>query len=615
MALSSTFSSNLSLGLKSQHTQSQSQSQSQSHTFQLCCKTLPLMRRTKANMFNPIVNQALTTTEVPQRRIGKHHPNLWADEFIQSLPNHPYQAPHYAERCGKLISEIKHRFNAAAGGENNVAKLLSLVDDIERLGIDRHFQEEIKEALELVHRNWNDCQRDLNTTALGFRILRLHRYSVSPGMLGPFRTANGQFFCSTAQSEEEKIKGILNLYRASYIAFPGEKILDEALEFSTTYLREALQKTGISSNLLHEVSVNLRYDWYAFLPRLEARKYIEIYGENNSWARTEDNEKLLSLAKMDFNMVQSLHQQELKDFSRWWRESGLPNVDFARHRHVEFFFMACAICEDEKYSEFRSSLAKSCVLATYLDDTYDTYGTVDELKLLTEAIKKWDPTFIDQLPDYMKIIYMVLYNGVNEMDQEAQKFQGRETLSHAKDAWETYIDAMLQEAVWNATKHIPTLAEHIENGQVSSGKRPTTLQAILTIDGIVSENIFHKIDYPSRFDYLGGFSLRVRGDIKSFKGEVDRGETNSSIVSYMKDNPGSTEEDALNYLQNLLDERHKELNWELLKIDGVPTCTKDYAYDVARGYLHFYNERDGFSFAYQEIQDHVNQILIEPITM
>lgn len=66
---------------------------------------------------------------------------------------------------------------------------------------------------------------------------------------------------------------------------------------------------------------------------------------------------------------------------------------------------------------------------------------------------------------------------------------------------------MLQEAVWNATKHIPTLAEHIENGQVSSGKRPTTLQAILTVDGIVSENIFHKIDYPSRFDYLGGFSL------------------------------------------------------------------------------------------------------------
>ena len=83
----------------------------------------------------------------------------------------------------------------------------------------------------------------------------------------------------------------------------------------------------------------------------------------------------------------------------------------------------------------------------------------------------------------------------------------------------------------------------------------------------------------------------------------------------MKDNPRSTEEDALNYLESLLDERRKELNWEFLKNDGVPTCSKDYSYDVARGYLHLYNERDGFSFAYQDIRDHVNQILIELVSM
>nr|AIO10962.1 terpene synthase [Taiwania cryptomerioides] len=606
MALISNFHSSLSLCPKSQPTQSPA--------VQLCSKALPLMRRAK---LNPIVSQALTKNEVPLRRTGNHHPNLWGDDSIQSLPKHPFEVPSYAERCGRLISEIKDMFSATAAAEsreNNVFQLLALVDNIERLGIGRHFQKEIKEALDFVYRYWGECQGDLNTTALGFRILRLHRYPVSPGMLGPFKTANGQFF-STAQSEEEKIKSILNLYRASYIAFPGEKILDEAKEFSTTYLNQALQKTGISSSLLQEILVNLKYDWYTFLPRLEARKYIEIYGENNSWARMADNEKLLSLAKMDFNIIQSLHQQELKAFSRWWRESGLPKVGFARHRHVEYFFMACAICEDEKYSAFRSSLAKSCVLATYIDDAYDTYGTVDELKLLTEAIKKWDPMSIEQLPEYMKILYMVLYNGINEMDQEAEKIQGRDTLPNSKDAWETYIDAMMQEAEWNATRHIPTLAEHIENGIVSSGKRATTLQPILTVDGILPESILQKVDYPSRFDKLLGFSLRVRGDIKSFKGEVDRGETNSSIVCYRRDNPGSTEEDALHYLQNLLDERHKELNWEFLKIDGVPTCSKDYAYDIARGYLHFYTERDGFTFAHQDIRDHVNQILIDPITM
>ncbi|XP_059072444.1 alpha pinene synthase, chloroplastic-like isoform X2 [Cryptomeria japonica] len=562
MALISIFPPNLGFCLKPHPPQS--------HNLQLCSKAVPLIPRKK--LIKPIVNQALSKVEIPLRRTGKHHPNLWGDDFIQSLPKHPYEAPLYAERCGSLISEIKDMFSASA---ENVSPLLVLVDNIERLGIDRHFQKEIKEALDFIYRHWGECQRDLDITALGFRILRLHRYPVSPGMLGAFRTANGQFLCSTAQTEEVKIKGILNLFRASHIAFRGEKILDEAKEFSTTYLNQAMEKSEISSNLLQEISFNLEYGWYSNLPRLEAKKYIQIYGENESRARMAGNEKLLLLAKMDFNAIQSLHQQELKTYSRWWRESGLSKLEFARHRHVEYFFMACAICEDER----------------------------------------WDPTSIDHLPEYMKVLYMALYETVNEMDREAEKIQGRDTLIPSKDAWEGYADAMMQEAEWLATSHIPTLEEHIENGTVSLGTRATTLQPVLTIDEILSDNILPKIDYPSRFMDILCVSLRLRGDIKSFKGEIARGETNSSVACYMRDNPGSTEEDALDYIKNLLDERLKELNWEYLKNDGVPTCSKDYAYDITRGYLHFYKERDGFSISNKDIQNHVTQILIEPINM
>ncbi|GLJ05579.1 hypothetical protein SUGI_0020660 [Cryptomeria japonica] len=574
------------------------------HPAHLCTsKTVPLLARRKK------LNQALTKAEIPLRRTGKHHPNLWNDNFIQSLPNRSYEAQH----CGSLITEIKEMFSESHA--NNVYPLLVLVDNIERLGIDRHFQKEIKEALDFIYRSWGESPRDLNTMALGFRILRLHRYSVSPGMLGAFRTANGQFLCSTAQTEEDKIKSILNLFRASHIAFPGEKILDEAKQFSTTYLSQAIQKSGISCNLLQEISFNLEYGWYTNLPRLEARKYIQIYGQNKSWVRTVGNLKLLSLAKMDFNAIQSLHQQELKTYSTWWKESRLSELEFARHRPVEYFFVACAICEDERYSAFRFGLAKLSTIATYIDDIYDTFGTLDELKLLSEAIKKWDPTSIYNLPQYMKIVYMSLYETVNEMDREATKIQHRDTLAPSKDAWEAYIDAMMQEAEWLATRYIPTLAEYIENGTLSSGTRGATLQPVLTIDEILSKNILPKIDYPSRFNDLLSLSLRLRGDMKSFKGEVDRGETNSSIACYIRDNPGSTEEDALNYVKNLLDERLKELNWEYLKNDGVPTCSKDYAYDITRGFLHFYKERDGFSFSNKDIHNHVTQILIDPITM
>ncbi|GLJ09970.1 hypothetical protein SUGI_0119340 [Cryptomeria japonica] len=74
---------------------------------------------------------------------------------------------------------------------DDLFQCLSMVDNVERLGIERHFQEDIKATPDYVYRYWNNkgigtwrssSNPDLNTTALGFRILRLHGYNVSSGV-------------------------------------------------------------------------------------------------------------------------------------------------------------------------------------------------------------------------------------------------------------------------------------------------------------------------------------------------------------------------------------------------------------------------------------------------
>lgn len=137
------------------------------------------------------------------------------------------QASSYGERAKALIAEVKEIFNtiSMADGEsinplNDLLQRLSIVDNVQRLGIERHFQNEIRAALQYVYRSvliiglkllimfwrglihiktinylassfWSEkgigCGRDsvdtdLNTTALGFRILRLHGYTVFPGI-------------------------------------------------------------------------------------------------------------------------------------------------------------------------------------------------------------------------------------------------------------------------------------------------------------------------------------------------------------------------------------------------------------------------------------------------
>lgn len=168
--------------------------------------------------------------------------------------------------------------------EENAFERLVIVDKVQRLAIDRHFQNEIKQALDYVYRYWSDCSRNLNMAVLGFRVLRLNRYPVSSDVLRHFKGNDGQFLTPSTQSEELEIGSIINLYRASLIAFPEENIMDEAKSFATTYLNEALQKANISSHLSREIKYNLEYGWHTNLPRVEAMNYIDIYGDNRSWA-------------------------------------------------------------------------------------------------------------------------------------------------------------------------------------------------------------------------------------------------------------------------------------------------------------------------------------------
>ena len=67
------------------------------------------------------------------------------------------QAPVYHERATTLIGEIKLLLSSemkdgCKDSDHDLIKRLQIVDTIECLGIDRHFQPEIKVALDYVYR-------------------------------------------------------------------------------------------------------------------------------------------------------------------------------------------------------------------------------------------------------------------------------------------------------------------------------------------------------------------------------------------------------------------------------------------------------------------------------
>lgn len=106
-------------------------------------------------------------------------------------------------------------------------------------------------------------------------------------------------------------KGILALHEAAYLLAEGESdIFHEATNFTTKYLKECVKKNndGYLSTLVNH-ALELPLHWRML--RSEARWFIDVY-EN----APKMNPVLLQLAKLDFNVVQAAHQEDLKFASR-----------------------------------------------------------------------------------------------------------------------------------------------------------------------------------------------------------------------------------------------------------------------------------------------------------
>ncbi|KAF5755864.1 putative ent-copalyl diphosphate synthase [Helianthus annuus] len=203
------------------------------------------------------------------------------------------------EKCLQYLTNIVTKFN---GGVPNVYPVdlfehIWVVDRLQRLGISRYFESEIKDCVEYIYKYWtkngicwakNANVQDIDDTAMGFRVLRMHGYEITPDVFRQFEK-DGQFVCFAGQSTQA-VTGMFDLYRASQVLFPGEKILEDAKKFSYDYLKkkqlknELLDKWIIAKDLPGEVGYAINIPWYASLPRLETRYYLEQYGgEDDVW--------------------------------------------------------------------------------------------------------------------------------------------------------------------------------------------------------------------------------------------------------------------------------------------------------------------------------------------
>ncbi|KAK8555395.1 hypothetical protein V6N13_045927 [Hibiscus sabdariffa] len=287
--------------------------------------------------------------------------------------------------------------------------------------------------------------------------------TIQPWDLDVFRhfEKGGEFFCFVGQSNQA-VTVIFNLYRASQVRFPGDKILEDAGRFSTNFLRQKqaahlLDKWIITKDLPGEVGYELRFPWHASLPRVETRFYIQQYGgEDDVWIGKTlyrmpyvNNNAYLEIAKLDFNNCQALHKMEWNSMQKWYSEMGLGVFGVSRRSLLLTYFMAAASIFEQERSPERLAWAKTAFLVETIASSFDNGIIKPTDRELRETFVQVFTSSADaplshingrKLDSNKKIRKLIdtLIRTLNQLSLDALVAHGRDisrTIRHARENW------------------------------------------------------------------------------------------------------------------------------------------------------------------------------------
>ncbi|KAL9232160.1 hypothetical protein vseg_007299 [Gypsophila vaccaria] len=498
--------------------------------------------------------------------------------------------------------EMKRELFAIVG---EPTKQLEFIDAIERLGLSYHFEEHIEQELDKLYHTFLKQHENytLYHVSLGFRIFRQHGIKVSCDVFKRFMTKK-----SFNDILSNDLEGILSLYEACHVEIRDDDILDEALTFATSHLKSAVNQH--ESPFVDQIVHALHQPLHTGFIRLESRHYITFYEQNPM-----HNTSLLRLAKLDFNLLLSMHQMELKDLAIWWKalHGKLP---FTRDRSVECYFWVLGCYYEPQYALARKIFGKMFMVVQIFDDIYDTYGTIEEKQLLVEAVDRWDYNCVDELPVFFKECYIALLESCYDADEDLA-IQGRSfCLYYWKKKMKQNCKAWFKETKWCKSKYIPTYEEYMEVALVSVGQSGAIVAACLGMGEVATKEAYEWLTHDPMPKFIEACSiiLRLLNDIGGHKFEQGREHVASSIECYMRQHDVSEEVEVYEELERQVKNAWKVINEGMLKPYAIPKPLLAAVINLARGPEVMYKGRtEGYTFVNYVVRQKIASVLIHPI--
>ncbi|XP_077246034.1 (-)-germacrene D synthase-like [Tasmannia lanceolata] len=527
-------------------------------------------------------------------------PSIWGDHFL-AYSHDQMKLDGWTKRIEELKEEVKRMLSSAKGSQQEI----ELIDLLQRLGVAYHFEKEINEALHQIFESHTYvADDDLFVVSLQFRLLRQHGFNVSSDVFSKFKDEQGNF--NTALISD--MRGLLSLFEAANLSTQGEDVLDEAITFTRKHLMSGI--SHLDSNLATQVEHALEIPLWKRLPRLEHRHYISIYQQHEA-----RNDVLLEFAKLNFNILQSLHQRELKDLTKWWKDMDLiGTMPFARDRLAELYlFWGNAVYFEPQYTRSRMWSSKILSLISTIDDFYDVYGTIEEQRLFTDAIDRWDVEAIHHIPKYMEVCYLALIDVVDEIEEELAAEGSSYRIPYLKGGIKALTRAYLTESEWYIKGYVPLFNEHLTISLISSGYPLCTILSFVGMGEIATNEAF---DWASRRPKVvmdAALVCRLRDDIVGGKFEQERGHVASTIQCYVKEH-GASEQQVCDKFEEMILIAWKDINQACIE-QPVSLTLLMRLVNLTRVMEELYKYDDGYTFPGGATKERITLLFVDPIPL
>ncbi|KAF0893591.1 hypothetical protein E2562_027317 [Oryza meyeriana var. granulata] len=525
---------------------------------------------------------------------------VWGDFFINYKPKPLQRSEEWMrEQADRLKQDILTLFETS----NDIVGRMNLVDAVQHLGIDHLFKEEICSVLSDINGS-EFTSSSLHEVALRFRLLREHGYWVSPAdAFHKFRGKDGRFIAGIANDA----RGLLSLYNSAHLLVHDEPELEDAISFAKRHLASMSSGGELKPPLVDQVSRALHLPLPRTYRRLEMLRYMLEYEQEEGHIPI-----LLELAKLEFNLLQHVHLKELKAISEWWKDLyGSVGLTYVRDRAVESYVWSYVVFYEENLELTRMIFAKIIGLIILMDDTYDSYATIEECRKLNEAIQRWDESAILLLPEYLKKFYSALLNNFKDFESQVE-VDGLYQVAHTKKEFQNLSAYYLQEAEWSYQDHKPNFEKRVSVSTMSSTVPLLCAAATIGRGEVATKEAFELATSCTGAVRACAKIMRFINDIAAFKcGRKNKGDAANTVECYMNEHK-VTGEVAIAMINSLIEDEWRTLNQVRCENRQLLPAVQRVV-NLAISVPFFYDKKNDAYTSSKHLQKIVESLFVKPV--